>query len=234
VTTRPTVAKQAAQGDGISTQKAVIGATSWTVDTYAGGQGMSMQTILRSEPDYLTEVMRLHTVEMALELEEAVVASVLAAADDVHTAVELSNTAIEYQDAFIDAAALILGSAGIQQLPTVAVLNVPMWVLLGKAKDSTGRPLFPGLNPMNPQGSFDITQGTGEVRSLRYFVSPKMATANAKAVVGVPDAFRTMIGPIQTMQNDVPETLTQEHAVFQFAAFGKVDARGLALIQNAS
>lgn len=234
VTTRPTIAKQAAQGDAISSQKAVIGSTSWTVDTFAGGQGMSFQSILRTDPAYLAEVMRLHTVEMALEIEEAVVAGVLAAADDVHTAVELSNTATEYQDAFIDAAALILGSAGIQRLPTLAVLNVPMWVLLGKAKDSAGRPLFPGLSPLNPQGSFQLTDGTGEVRSLRYFVSPKMATTNAKAVVGVPEAYRTMMGPIQTIQNDVPETLTQEHAVFQFVAHGKVDARGLALIQNAS
>jgi HK97 family phage major capsid protein len=234
VTTRPTVAAQAAQGDAISSQKAVIGTTSWTVGTYAGGQGMSMQAILRTEPDYLTEVMRLHVVELALEIEEAVVAAVLAAADDVHTAVELSNTAVDYQDAFVDAAALILGSAGIQRLPDVAVLNVPMWVLLAKAKDTTGRPLFPGLSPTNPQGTLELTSTTGELRSLRYYVSPKMATANAKAVVGVAEAFRTMLGPIQTMQNDVPETLTQEHAVFQFAAFGKVDARGLALIQNAS
>jgi uncharacterized protein len=234
VTTRPTAAKQAAQLDAISSTAAVIGSTSWDVFTFGGGQAMSLQTILRTEPEYLTEVMRLHAVEMALAIETAVVAAVLAAADDVHTAVELSNTAVDYQDAFVDAAALVLGAAGIQQLPSVAVLNVPMWVKLAKAKDTTGRPLFPSMSPTNPQGTLELTSASGEIRSLRYFVSPKMATTNAKAVVGVPEAFRTMLGPVQTLQADVPETLSQEHAIYQFAAYGKVDARGLVLIQDAS
>jgi hypothetical protein len=236
VTTRPTVAKQTNQLDAVSSQKVVIAPVSWTVETFAGGQGMSMQTLLRSEPEYLNEVMRLYAVEMALELEEAVCAGVLAAADDVHTFVELdaSGTGTLLQDAFVTAAAKILGrTAGLGRLPEVAIGNVKMWTLLANAKDSTGRPLFPGVSPLNPTGSIDITTTTGDVRSLRFEVAPSMDDTRAKAVIGVRDAYRTMIGPMQTMQNDVPETLSHEEAVFEFAAHGKVDARGLVLIDNA-
>ena len=234
VSQRPTVGKQAAQGDAISSQEVRIVPTSWTVETYGGGQGMSVQALLRTDPSYLDEVMRLYAIEMGLQLETDVVAAVLAAADDVHAAVELPNTAVDFQDAFVDASALILGSAGLGRMGEVAVLNIPMWVKLAKAKDSTGRPLFPGVSMTNPQGSMDLTTTTGEVRSLQWFVAPKMATTRAKAVVGIRDAFRTMIGAPQTLQADVPSTLQHERAVFQFAAFGKVDARGLVLIDDAA
>lgn len=234
VTTRPSIGKQATQGDAVSSTAVVIGHADWTINTYGGGQGFAIQTILRSKPAYLDEVMRLYTAEMASELEEDVSTGLVAAANDTHTAVELSNTANEYQDAFVDACALVLGSAGLGRMPEVAVLNVKMWQLLAKAKDSTGRPLFPSISPFNPQGSLDLTSTSGEIRSLSYVVAPKMANVRAQAVVGVRDAYRTSIGAMQTMQADVPETLTQEKAVFEFAAHGAVDTRGLVLIDNAS
>lgn len=232
ITQRPTVGVQSAQNAALSSQKVTVGTASWTVDTYGGGQEMSLQTMLRTSPAYLDQVMRLYAVEMVRKLETDVAAAVLAAADDVNTtAIELSNTAVNYQDAFIDAADVIMGA--IDRLPELAVINRKMWVLLAKAVDSTGRPLFPGVSLFNPQGSMQITSSDGEVRGLRWFVAPKMQNTIARAVIGVPEAFKIMLGPVQTLQNDVPETLTHQHAVFQFAAFGKVDASGLVTITNA-
>lgn len=237
VTQRPTIGKQTTQNaivgsGGITSQKVTVGTATWTVDTYGGGQEMSIQTMLRSEPAYLDQVMRLYAVEMVRKLETDVVAAVLAAAATVNTTIiELSNTATAYQDAFIDAADTVMGA--IDRLPELAVINRKMWVLLAKALDSSGRPLFPGVSLFNPQGTMSITSTDGEVRGLRWFVAPKMDNTVANAVVGVPEAFETMVGPIQTLQNDVPETLTHQHAVFQFAAFGKVDASGLVRITNA-
>ena len=238
VTQRPSIAKQTTQNaavgsGGIGSQKVTIGTASWTVDVYGGGQEMSLTTLLRSDPAYLDQVIRLYSVEMARKLETDVVAAVLAAADDVNTsAIELPNTDATLQNAFIDAADTILGA--IDRLPTLAVINRKMWVKLAKAVDGSNRPLFPGVSLFNPVGSLDLGRLDGEVRSLRFFVAPKMDNTREKAVVGVPEAFETMLGPVQTVQTDVPETLTHQHAVFQFAAFGKVDASGLVLIDNAS
>jgi hypothetical protein len=238
VTQRPAVAKQTTQNaavgaGGIGSQKVTIGTANWTVDVYGGGQEMSLTTLLRSDPAYLDQVIRLYSVEMARKLETDVVAAVVAAADDVNTtAIELPNTDATLQNAFIDAADVILGA--IDRLPTLAVINRKMWVKLAKAVDSTGRPLFPGVSLFNPVGSMDLGKLDGEVRSLKFFVAPKMANVREQAVVGVPEAFETMLGPIQTVQNDVPETLTHQHAVFQFASFGKVDASGLCFIDNAA
>lgn len=236
VVQRPAIAKQTTQNaavgaGGIGSNKVTIVPANWTVDVYGGGQEMSLTTLLRSDPAYLDQVIRLYAVEMARKVETDVAAAVLAAADDVNAFIELPNTAANYQDAFIDAADVIMG--GIDRLPTLAVINRRMWVLLAKALDTTNRPLFPGVSLFNPQGSMSITTTDGEVRGLSWFVAPKMDNTRAKAVVGVPEAFETMLGPVQTVQNDVPETLTHQHAVFQFVAFGKTDASGLVLIDNA-
>jgi hypothetical protein len=195
-----------------------------TVDTYAGGQGMSLQTMQRSTPDYLSEVMRLHTKEMMIDINKDVVAGVLAAATTVNVAVEM--VAGVEEDAFIDAMAVILAQTF--ELASLAVLSIDMWKALGKLRDTTGRPRFVGLNGVNPSGSFDLASTDGAIKSLRYYVDP-MAVGKV-AVVAMPDAYRTLVGAQQTLAADDPETLTHNAAVYCFAAHGVIDASGLVKI----
>jgi len=230
---RPLVGLQDGELAQIPSRKVKIGSASWDVDTYAGGQGMSIQLIERSDPSYLNEVYRMYVTEMDLNLEVVVAAAVLAASDDTHPAQEVNATGQAHVDAFIDAAALLLKAPTIQSPPEVLGMSVDMWVLLAKAKDTTGRPLFPALGPMNAHGQMSLTNtDTGQVMDLAYAIIPSWT--GKVAVMGVRDAFRTMVGPMNTMQADVPETLSRDYAVYEFAAHGPVDTAGLVKIVDAA
>ena len=230
---RPLVGLQDGELAQIPSRKVKIGSASWDVDTYAGGQGMSIQLIERSDPSYLNEVYRMYVTEMDLNLEAVVAAAVLAASDDTHPVQEVDATAQNHVNAFIDAAALLLKAPTIQSPPEVLGMSVDMWVLLAKAKDTTGRPLFPALGPMNAHGQMSLTNtDTGQVMDLAYAIIPSWT--GKVAVMGVRDAFRTMVGPMNTMQADVPETLSRDYAVYEFAAHGPVDTAGLVKIVDAA
>lgn len=234
VADRPTVAVQASQGAEPSSNKMTITTASWNVATYAGGQNTSLQTILRSDPSYVDELMRLYTREMAVALNTAVTTALYAAANDVNT------TSLEYVDAdsfhelVIDASAIFLST--LHRTTEVVVMSVDLWKALGKAVDSTGRPLYPSFSGTNTLGSFSASTPTGNVVTVDYVVDPALGAAGAgiKAVFGVRGAFKTMTGPMGTLSADVPSTLTRDMAVYEFAAFGATDAAGLIQLVDAS
>ena len=86
---------------------------------------------------------------------------------------------------------------------------------------------------MNAHGQMSLTNtDTGQVMDLAYAIIPSWT--GKVAVMGVRDAFRTMVGPMNTMQADVPETLSRDYAVYEFAAHGPVDTAGLVKIVDAA
>ena len=214
----PDVGVQAAEKTQISTRKALINPGAFPVETFAGGQDISLQAIQRSSPAYLDILMRLFVKEMAIQLETAVAASVIAGT----TTSAMPISAADINGSMVDAAAHILTTT--LSFPTVLVLGVNLWTAMAKAVDTAGRPLFPTLSPVNPIGTLDMTSADGNVRGLTYYVAPLMAPD--KGVMGVAGAFVTMLGPVGTLTADVPAVLGRDVAVYRFAAFGMTDARG--------
>lgn len=233
VTTRPSVAIQATQKTEVSSTKPVIGTEQWDIVTYAGGNDVSIQLIRRAEPDYLTELMRLYTRELAQAVNAAAVTSLNAAA-----AVGVSgNTALEYVTAedfdelVIDASAAFLAATALRRPADQMALSVDLWAALGKAKDLDGRPLYPQINPMNASGTFSATSTSGQVSTIPWYVEPDLG-AGIKGVIGVREAFVTALGPVGTMTADVPAKLGRDVAMYQEAAFGASDPSGLVQIVN--
>jgi HK97 family phage major capsid protein len=214
----PDVGVQAAQKGDIATRKALINPVTLPVKTYAGGQDISIQTVERTEPAYLNILMGLFVKEMGINVNKDANAALVAG-----TTATGAVVAANLNGSFVDAAAAIL--TAVWQLPDVAVLGVNAWKQLGKATDSTARPLFPGLSPVNPVGSFSVADAQGNVRGLSYFVDVSMDPT--MAIVGVSDAFVSLQGPMGTLTADVPQKLGHDVAVYEFCAFGVVDARGL-------
>lgn len=223
VKTRPTVGKQTAQKTAITSTKAEIELASWPVETFAGGNDVSIQAIRRTDPDALNELMRLYSEELAKAL-NAHAAGLLIAGATVNNAVQV--TAAEPHKAFTAAAKAIL--THLRRMPNVAVLGVDLWETLANAVDANKRPLFPALNPSNPVGSVSLTDTDGQVMNLRYYVDPDLPPADG--IVGVSDAFVTALGGVDTLSVDVPRLLGRDVAVFQFAAAGVTDAAGLVRI----
>lgn len=248
VADRPLVAPQAAQLDEPASNKVTIVPVSWTVGTFAGGQGMSIQSILRSTPDYLAQVMRLYVAEMERAFNVAVATGLLAAADDVNTSPLEYTTAQAFPDLIVDASVVLLSHLG--RPAEVIGLSIPLWSALAKAKviqtsvtdedpavtteTTTSAYMFPDINPMNTMGTIDVTSPTGQMRRVGYYVEPAWGTENIRAVIGVRDAYRSMEGPMGTMNADDPDTLSRQMAVFKFGTHGKADARGLVLVTNAT
>jgi len=233
VTTRPTVDKQATQKTEVDSTTPEIETVQWAIDTYAGGNDVSIQLIRRAQPDYLSELMRLYTRELAQAVNAAALTALNAAA-----AVGVSgNAALEYVDAdsfdelVIDASGAFMAATALRRPAELMALSVDLWKALGKAKDTEGRPLYPSINPMNANGTFTATTTAGSISSIAWYVEPDLG-AGIKGVIGVREAFVTALGPIGTMTADVPAKLGRDVAMYQEAAFGAADASGLVQIVN--
>lgn len=218
LTQGPDVGLQPGEKQEIPSRKVLIGDMPVTLATYAGGQDVALQVILRSDPSYLDELMRLYVREMALQINMAAGTALIAGAT-----VTSPLSAADINGSIIDAA-VILGQATFS-FPQVFLMGANVWAAIGKATDDAGRPLFPTYSPMNPVGSFNLTDGAGTVRDLGWAVDWSIDPNTA--ILGLRDAFRTWRGPMQTLTADVPRLIGRDVAVFEFVAMGVMDARGL-------
>lgn len=238
VTTRPTVGEQETQKSDITSTDAVIGVAQWDIQTFAGGNDVSLQALTRAEPDLLNELMRLYAQQLAHAINGAAAASLTAAA-----AVGVSgNTALEYVDPkgfpglVVDASALFMSTTALRRPANVIGMSVDLWKALGKALDADDRPLFPSLNPMNASGTFGATTVEGNLAGVSWYVDPDLGDDGdgIAGVIGVREAFVTARGPVGTLTADVPLKLGRDVAVYQEAAFGAADASGLVQIVDAA
>jgi HK97 family phage major capsid protein len=223
-TVLPTVGLVATEKGAIPSGKTTITPTSYGVKTYAGGEDISIAALARSDPSYLELLMNYYAVQMSIQLEHDVAAAVVAAAP---VGPVWPATQIDLADPIIKASAAFLGALG--RPAEVVVMSVDVWQEFGLVKDTTGRYLFPNLGPMNAAGTFDAVTTAGTVRGLSYYVSNQMPAATA--VVGVRDSFVTMLGAMGVLGPvDNVANAGRDVGVYEFAAFGATDTRGLAKI----
>ena len=236
VTQRPIVNEIPAEltdlGAAGASQKMIVGNASWAVKTYGGGNNVSLQTIMRTEPSYLDELFRLWVREMALDVNLDVATALYAAANDTNAALEYVDAA-GFDELIIDASAVFLDT--LYRPAEVALFSVDLWSALAKAKDANDHPLYPTVNPMNRSGTLSATSTSGNIVNVEWAVEPALGGVGAgiKAVVGLRDAWVTATSPMGTLAADVPSSLSRDNAVYEFAAFGATDTTGLVQIANA-
>ena len=75
-------------------------------------------------------------------------------------------------------------------LPTHLFLSPVAWRNLGKLEDSSGRPLFPQVGPMNAFGSTAPSDYSGNAFGLQVVVDRNFTnTGNGSMIIGHPDGF---------------------------------------------
>jgi len=75
-------------------------------------------------------------------------------------------------------------------LPTHLFLSPVAWKNLGKLEDSSGRPLFPQVGPMNAFGTASPTSYNGNAFGLEIVVDRNLLnTGNGTMIIGHPDGF---------------------------------------------
>jgi uncharacterized protein len=226
ITQRPLVAEQAGgeKTEIASREIKIIDATA-PVRTYAGGTDVSLQVIQLSTPSYLEVAGQLYAEEMARATDAA--AYVQYATSATHK-VTIGVDPKLWNAKLFDLAALIASTS--RRFPDRMVLSVDLWAKLGGAADADGRPLFPHAGATNPVGTASLTSPTGEVRNLAYSVDPNLPAD--RGAMFASSAFRSSLGPVQTLSVDVPRLLGRDMAVFRFGAFAAIDGNGLGLFST--
>ncbi len=228
---RPTVGIVSPENTEVPSTEFKIVDVAVPVDTFGGGQNVGIATIERSSPSYVDRMMTLYAQEAATATNREAAIVLLAAAESINVRVEPDADPKKFDEDVIAIAKLMLNGP-LRRVPEIGLIGVDKWAELATAKDTTGRPLYPQLNPMNSAGTVTVTDApSGRVMELSFKVEPELE-ADA-AVFGVRDAFITALGGMRTLQADVPATLGRDYAVYEFGAFSETDARGLYLLQPA-
>jgi HK97 family phage major capsid protein len=212
ITARPQVGKQATEKTDIPSRKTTVGSGVANVQTFGGGEDVSIQVLQRTDPAYLGLMLELYAEEMAAGMDATAIATAFAAIPvGNHVAVDNANIA----GAFVEAAQIVFAARGVLD---AAVIGLNLWAGIAGAVDSAGRPLFPNVSPMNPMGASNITDpNASSVRGLTLVVDPWMDPN--QGVVGWSRAFTSMTGGVQTLSADNPSKLGRDYAVYEFAAF---------------
>jgi len=214
ITQRPLVGKQTVQKTDVASRKTTVASLNTPVNTYGGGEDVSVQVLQRTEPSYLSLMLQLYAEQMAIVMDTDAYTAAKAAITT--TAVTLSAAApAGWNKALADAVGAMLQAS--RMLPTVFVAGASLWAAFAGAADATGRPLFPNVNAFNPVGQLSFTDTSGNVRGLTFAVDPNIPPA--EGIIGNGAAFTTFVGGYQTMSVDNPTKLGVDYAVFEFAAF---------------
>ncbi len=222
ITQRPLVDVVAGEKVAIPSRDTKIAALSTPVETFAGGEDTSIQVLERSDPSYWSLAYQLYLREMALKVEAAAGTALVAAAPGAGTGIGTDPTKFNAGLAAL-AAAMFTSSGGV--FPDTMTVGIGVWEAFAGAADTDGRPLFPGVSPVNPVGSTSITTPDGQARGLTFAVSAGLPADTG--VLGSRDAFVSMLGPVGTLMADNPEKLGRDSAVYRFGAFAALDPTAL-------
>lgn len=214
ITQRPLVGKQTTQKTDVASRKTTVSQATASVVTYGGGEDVSVQVLQRTDPSYLTLMLQLYAEQMAIVMDTDIITQAEAAITT--SVITLSAAApAAWNKLLADAIAAMFQAS--RMFPDTFIMGSALWGAFAGASDTTGRPLFPNVNAMNPVGQMSFTDPTGNVRGLTVAVDANMTASHG--VLGNSLAFTTFVGGYQTMNVNNPTKLGIDYAVFEFAAF---------------
>jgi hypothetical protein len=231
----PSVGVQATQKTEVPSSKVVINKQYSDIVTYGGAQDISIQTILRSDPSYIDQLMKL----FALKLGEAVnAAGVTKLLTNTTTPVSVpvapvvdAATAHALLAAIASAAAQVMANGG---TPDVFVIGPNLWGLMATSTDAAGRPLLPASAPSNPMGSSTLSNNRGSWQGLTWVLDPTLNTpATVAGFVGDSSAFETFLSPVGNLSADIPEKLGRDVGVYQFASYALFNPKQVVTLKGA-
>lgn len=228
LTSGPIIGPQNTEKTEVVSQKFTVDETAAPVKTYAGGENVSLQLALRSDPSYTDALWRAFAMQYAAVTDAAFIAATLAATTQTSpVAADLAAaTAAEWWAALVKAAGLVL--RGALQAPNVVVMSTDIWEILASFVDSSGRPVFPaGINnPQNAPGQTSLAE-TGNIGGLNWVVDPH-APADT-AIVAWSGAMEHLESPGAPLRLTTEEAaiLGREVAVYGFAAFAATWPKGM-------
>ena len=221
VTTHTSISAQASENASLDDGTFVVTDEQVTKGTFGGYVTLSEQSIDWSTP----EVIGLVLDDMARIYANATDNK---AADDLKTGATVTaafgnNAADPAQwSAFISGAAQTILSGSNGNLPTHLFLSPNMWGYLLGLVDTSDRPLFPQIGPMNAFGNLAPGQVNGVAFGLQVVVDRNFATDTV--VVGDASGFEIFEQQKGAISIDVPSTLSRTLAFRGYFATLMIDA----------
>ena len=206
VVTHTTIGVQSAENATLDDGTFVIDDLQVTKGTYGGYVTLSEQAIDWTTPEVigllLDDMGRIYANQT-----DNVAADALVAGATNTNAFGNDATNPEQWAAFISTAAQDILTSSNGNLPTHLFVSPNMWGYLLGLVDTTGRPLFPSLGPMNAYGDLAVTDIAGMAFGLRVVVDRNFATDTV--IVGDASGFEIFEQQKGAISVDVPSTLSR-------------------------
>jgi HK97 family phage prohead protease len=187
-----------------------------TVSKYAGMNTLSVELLERSDPNFYAELTKQLEYAYLKRLDQTVLAALIqAGANGTNTSADLDGIV-----AFTtEAARTIYTNTGYFAQNYIA--NPAQWGALIGAQDTTKRPVFNALQPMNAAGQVGPTSIRGNVLGLDLYVDKNFTATtfdDNSAIILAPEAFTVYRSAQNFMSVNVVSNLQVQVAIYGYMA----------------
>jgi HK97 family phage prohead protease len=211
----PTVTVEA-EGGAVSNTDMQTNYLTGTVSKYSGMNTLSVELLERSDPNFYAELTQQLQNQYLTTIDTAVVAALIAAGTNASATTADSDGIIAYTS---QAAKLVYENTGFFAQNYIG--NPAQWQALMGAVDSTKRPIYNAIQPMNAAGDVRPTSIRGNVLGLDLYVDKNFSQTafdDNSAIILAPEAFTVYRSPQAFMSVNVVSNLQVQVAIYGFMA----------------
>jgi HK97 family phage prohead protease len=205
-----------AEGGAVQNTGMVTQYLSGTVSKYSGMNTLSVELLERSDPNFYAELTAQLQNAYLKTIDTAVLTALLAAGmNGTSTTADLDGIV----DFAAEGAQTIYTNTGYFAQNYLA--NPAQWGALISAQDTTKRPVFTALQPMNAAGQVSPTSIRGSVLGLDLYVDKNFTATtfdDDSAIILAPEAFTVYRSPQAYMSVNVVSNLQVQVAIYGFMA----------------
>ena len=211
----PTVTVEAENG-AVSNTDMQSAYLTGTVQKYSGMGTISIELLERSDPNFYAELTQQLQNAYLTTIDTTVVAALLSASTGSTPTTADSDGVIAFTS---QAAAAIYKNTGYFAQNYVG--NAAQWQLLMGATDTTKRPIYNAIQPMNAAGQVGPQSIRGNVLGLDLYVDKNFTETtvdDSSALILAPEAFTVYRSPQAYMSVNVVSNLQVQVAIYGFMA----------------
>jgi HK97 family phage prohead protease len=222
VTTHTSMAVQSAENAALQQGTFVVTDNQVTKGSYGGFVTLSEQSIDWSQPEIIGLVLDDMGRIYANATDNVAADNLVAGASVTSNFTAASETDASYWSSWIAGAATTILSGSNGNLPTHIFVSPDFWGTLLSLSDSSKRPLFPQIGPMNAFGNLQPGQPNGVAFGLSVVVDRNFA-ANT-LIVGDASGYEIFEQQKGALSIDVPSTMSRTIAFRGYLATLMIDA----------
>jgi HK97 family phage prohead protease len=211
----PTVTVEAENG-AVSNTDMQTSYLTGTVSKYSGMGTISIELLERSDPNFYAELTQQLQNSFLTTIDTAVLNALVSAGTNASATTADSDGVIAYAS---QAASLVYQNTGYFAQNYIG--NAAQWNLLMGATDTTKRPIYNAIQPMNAAGQVGPQSIRGNVLGLDLYVDKNFAQTavdDNSAIILAPEAFTVYRSPQAYMSVNVVSNLQVQVAIYGFMA----------------